>query len=106
MQQMKRIKKYRDTKLVYLKYICPKLNKEVIADRISARSNSQACDVCGSYGITYVEILYCECGIYHEVELNSWWECFYNIAEVVAQSRVPFCENGGCEIKSHLSPLK
>jgi len=72
MKQMKRIKKYKDAKLLCLKYICPKLNKEMTTDRIFIRSNSGECELCGSHGSIYVEILYCECGIYHEINLESW----------------------------------
>ena len=68
--EMKKVKD--ESKLVGIIYFCDTLGKEIITKDIDGFSaSSQDCDLCGTHG-TITFYVNCECGKYHNIEINSW----------------------------------
>ena len=63
-----------ETKFLSVKIHCPNLDKEVelSSDKVHYSSSESECEMCGSHGSVELQILKCECGKPHDIELNSW----------------------------------
>lgn len=67
------MKKKDESKVIGIVIYCDNLKKEVIIKGVDGlSSSSQECELCGSHGSTNFYTNGCECGKWHDIEVNSW----------------------------------
>lgn len=67
------MKKKDESKVIGIVIYCDNLKKEVVIKGVDdLSSSSQECEICGSHGSVNLYTNGCECGKYHNIEINSW----------------------------------
>jgi len=68
------MKKKDESKVVAIVYFCDTLKKEIVMKDFgnNLSTSSQECEICGSHGSVTLYITNCECGKFHDIEINSW----------------------------------
>lgn len=73
---MKKKELIRELASLDITYVCPNLKKEITvkapSGNLSFTGSSDECEICGSHGSVDLCIYNCECGVSHDICLNSW----------------------------------
>ena len=59
---------------IEITYFCGYLEKEFTKeiDVYDISATNDPCEMCGSHGSVSIEINECDCGHYHEIDIQSW----------------------------------